>query len=181
MIEKNYIKSHIVDTVAVSEKMERTAFLGKIETRVTKNNMQLITTNNSNLLVKKAKEHRSIEEANTICIIGEKMGLDGKLSKLKMPTCSCNMRSIQYLEVVSTHIATEARACVSDVEGMASESADVDYATMLDDDSAIDEIIAVGTSHYRINKSSATTKHLSKTWNVSQENAQNNIDDATQQ
>ena len=48
---------------------------------------------------------------------------------------------------------TEASTCVSNTEDITSESVDNDYATMLDDDLVIDEILVAGTTYYKsINK-----------------------------
>ena len=77
----------------------------------------------------------------------ERMELDAKLSELKTSRGLCNMRKIKYLEEVSIFTATtESSACISDTEDITSESVDADYATTLDDDSVINEILVAGTT-----------------------------------
>ena len=168
MIEKEDRRSYIVDAVVVLENMKCAAFVGEVETRVINNNLEDITLHNSDLLVKKTEEYRSVKEANIEAnIIGnlaERMELDGKLSQLKMSIGSCNMHNSQYLEDASIcTAATEASSYVSDTEDITSEkSVDNDYDTILDDDSVIDEILIAGTTYYKSKKNSTTADHLSK-------------------
>ena len=51
---------------------------------------------------------------------------------------------------------------------------------MLDEDLTIDEILIAGSTHYKSKRNITTTDTLSKTWNVSQEDEQLTIDNATQ-
>ena len=96
------------------------------------------------------------------------MDLDCNLSKLKTSIGSCNMHNKNHLEDASMHnSATESTTHISDAEYMMSEPVHIDYATILDDDSAKDEMLAAGTIFYRSNKNNATAKHLSKIWKIS--------------
>ena len=61
-----------------------------------------------------------------------------------------------------------------------SESLDTDYATILNDDLVIDEILVAGTTYHKGKKRSAYAKHLSKTWKILQETAQRIIDSTIQ-
>ena len=60
------------------------------------------------------------------------------------------------------------------------KSVDIDYDTMLDEDSVIDEILIVGPTYYKSKKNSTNADCLSKTLKISQEDAQITIDNATQ-
>ena len=108
------------------------------------------------------------------------MDLDGKLSQLKMAIGSCNMHYIQCLEDASMCTATtEDSTCISDYVDISSEkSVDSDYDTILDDKSIIDKILIAGATYYNSKKNSTTADHFSKTWKISQEDAQLAIDNA---
>ena len=91
------------------------------------------------------------------------MELEGKLSKIKMSICPCNIHNSHCLEDSSICTnATEASTCVSDNKDITSESVDITYATILYNDSIMDEIIVAGTTYYKSNKNISTAKHLSK-------------------
>ena len=113
--------------------------------------------------------------------LAEKMELDSNISQKKMLTYSHNMRNSQRLEDASTcTVVTEASAHVSNTERTANETVDSDHATALDDDWAIEENLAAGTTCYRSKKNSTTAKKLSKMLRISQEMVQRTIDNTTQ-
>ena len=98
-----------------------------------------------------------------LCNLTEKMELDSNLSQLKMLTCSHNIRNSQCLENASTcTVATEASAHVSNTKRTANETVDSDHATALDDDWAIYENLAAGTTCYKSKKNSTTAKNYLK-------------------
>ena len=55
---------------------------------------------------------------------------------------------------------TKSITFVSDAEDTTSESEDDYHATMLDNDSFVDEIVATGTTHYESNKNSTAAKKI---------------------
>ena len=98
-----------------------------------------------------------------------------------MSIVSCNIHDSQCLEDASTRTATtKATTCVSHAEDIMSELVDIDYVTVLDNDSAIYEILVTGTAYHTSNKNITTAKHLFKIRKISQENTQRTIDNKNQ-
>ena len=61
IIEKEDRWTYVVDAVVVLENMECAAFARKIKTIAINKNLEYITLHNSDLLVKKTEEHRSVK------------------------------------------------------------------------------------------------------------------------
>ena len=91
-----------------------------------------------------------------------KLRLDGELSNIKMLIGVCDMRDSQHLNDVSISAApTEASTDVSDTDEIMNVDDDVHYASMLEDDPVLNEVLAGGTACAQPSYS-VSAKHLCK-------------------
>ena len=163
MREKSERTAIILEDIALDPEMEAAAFISDVETRHTSNDNFDTTLHD-----------------DVIDNLGDKLRLDGELSKLKMAIGACDVNESPYLDDASIGTEpTEASTDVSDIDATSEAEDEIDYASILDDDSVLNEFMVGGTT-YTKPSNGVSAKHLSKIWKISEKDAEKTINITTQ-